>query len=170
MEAVKQIIRIPRTFFRLLYFVLIMNDGIPAGITKPTGEDAPEGFTKNYVTVFKGYFCKYVCQKSWDNFYEEEVLLNEELRTNARAIFNEQTEEEFHNARYDNNTDYARLARYVLDCLVREGLLTKEKQQRRDSTYLRTPKLNEICPQIVKFALPVIQPMVEEYDQRRQQP
>ena len=147
----------------------IVNEGIPAGRPKPTGEDAPEGFTKNYVTVFKGYFCKYVCQNSWDNFYEEEVLLNEELRTNARAIFNERTEEEFHNARYDNNADYARLAKYVLDCLVRQGLLTKEKQQRRDSTYLRSPKLNEICPQIVKFALPVIQPMVEEYD-RRQQP
>ena len=88
-----------------------MNDGIPAGIAKPTGEDAPEGFTKNYVTVFKGYFC----QRSWDNFYEEEVLLNEELRTNARAIFNERTEEEFHNERYDNNADYARLAKYVLD-------------------------------------------------------
>lgn len=84
-----------------------MNDGIPAGIAKPTGEDAPEGFTKNSVTVFKGYFCKYVCQKSWNNFYED-VLLNEELRTNAKAIFNERTEEEFHNARYDNNADYAR--------------------------------------------------------------
>jgi hypothetical protein len=167
---VLQIIRIPRTFFRLLYFVLIINDEIPTGIAKPTGGDAPEGFTKNCVTVFKGYFCKYVCQKSWDNFYEEEVLLNEELRTSARAIFNERTEEEFHNARYDNNADYARLARYVLDCLVLQGLLTKEEQQRRDSTYLRTPKLNEICPQIVKFALPVIQPMVEEYDRRRQQP
>lgn len=131
MEAVKQLIRIPRTFFRLLYFVLIMNDGIPAGIPKPTEEDAPEGFTKNCVTVFKGYFCKYVCQKSWDNFYEEEVLLNEELRTNARAIFNERTEEEFHNARYDNNADYARLAKYVLDCLVRQGLLTRETTTKR---------------------------------------
>ncbi len=78
-----------QNIFRLLYFVLIMNDGIPAGNTKPTGEDAPEGFTKNYLTVFKGYFCKYVCQKSWDSFDEEEVLLNEELRTNARATKNQ---------------------------------------------------------------------------------
>jgi hypothetical protein len=46
---------------------------IPAGSPHVPGEDAPEGFTKNYVTVFKGYFCKYVCKQAWDNFYEEEV-------------------------------------------------------------------------------------------------
>jgi hypothetical protein len=56
-----------------------MNDQIPP----PTG---PEAFTKNYVALFKGYFCKYVCQKEWDNFYEEDILMNEELRNNARAV------------------------------------------------------------------------------------
>jgi hypothetical protein len=56
-----------------------MNDQI----TPPTG---PEGFTKNYVAVFKGYFCKYVCEKEWDNFYEEDILMNEELRNNASTI------------------------------------------------------------------------------------
>jgi hypothetical protein len=29
---------------------------IAAGIPKIPGEDAPEGFTKNYVAVFKGFF------------------------------------------------------------------------------------------------------------------
>jgi len=37
---VLQIVRIPGTFFRSLYFVLIMNDEVPAGIAKPPGEDA----------------------------------------------------------------------------------------------------------------------------------
>src|SRR2546430_15728109 len=32
------------------------------------------------LAVFKSYFCKYVCQKEWDNFYEEDILMNEELR------------------------------------------------------------------------------------------
>ena len=63
----------------------VMNDQIPPGIPQPIGVDAPEGFTKNYITIFKGYFCKSVCQKEWDNFYEEDVLMNEELRNNARA-------------------------------------------------------------------------------------
>jgi hypothetical protein len=60
-----------------------MNDQIPPPI-------GPKGFTKNYVSVFKGYFCKYVCQKEWDNFYEEDILMNKELRDNARAVINEQ--------------------------------------------------------------------------------
>jgi hypothetical protein len=61
-----------------------MNDQIQPPI-------GPEGFTKNYVAVFKGYFCKYVCQKEWDNFYED-ILLNEELRNNARSAINELNE------------------------------------------------------------------------------
>jgi hypothetical protein len=56
------------------------NTQIPSGIPKPVGEDAPEGFTKNEVTIFKGYFCRYICQKDWDNFYEEQVFMNEELK------------------------------------------------------------------------------------------
>ena len=91
-----------------------MNDQI----LPPTG---PEGFTKNYVAVFKGYFCKYVCQKEWDNFYEEDILMNEELRNNARSVINEQSEGEFHNALYDSNAGYALLVRYVLDSLVNQA-------------------------------------------------
>jgi hypothetical protein len=60
---------------------------------------------------------KYACQKSRDNFHYAEILLNKELRDNARAIFNDQTEEEFHNALYDNYADYAPLVKYVLDWL-----------------------------------------------------
>lgn len=75
---------------------------IPSGIPKPTGEEAPEGFTKNEVTIFKGYFCKYMCEKAWDNFHEEQVFMNEELRKNAKAVFNEQSEAEFHRALYDS--------------------------------------------------------------------
>ena len=82
-----------------------MAERILAGIPQIPGEGAPEGFTRNYVNVFKGYFCKFACQKNWDNFHEEEVLLNKELRDNARAVFNEQTEQEFHNALYDKDAD-----------------------------------------------------------------
>lgn len=146
-----------------------MTEEIPAGIPQIPGQGAPEGFTKNYVTVFKGYFCKYMCQESRDNFYSEKVLLNQELRNNAKAIFNKKTEEEFHNALYDNDNDYARLVEYELECLVNQGLLTEEKHEGRDSTFWKTPKLYALCPEIVRYDLPGIQDMVEEYDRQHQQ-
>jgi hypothetical protein len=139
---------------------------IPAGIPQIPGEGATEGFTRNYVTILKGYFCKYICQQSWDNFYEETVLLNVELRKYARAVYNEQTEEEFHNALYDNDADYTRLAKYVLQGLVNQGLLTEEKHEVRDSTYWKTAKLNALCSQIVDVILPGIDSLVEEYDKQ----
>jgi hypothetical protein len=138
---------------------------IPAGIPQIPGEDAPEGFTKNYVTVFKGYFCRYACQKSWDNFHYAEILFNQELRDNARAIYNEQTEEEFHNALYDDDADYARLVRYVLDCLVRQGMFTEEKRGGLEY-YYKTVKLYALCPQIVDVILPGIDSLVEQYDRQ----
>jgi hypothetical protein len=137
-----------------------MNDQI----TPPTG---PEGFTKNYVAVFKGYFCKYVCKKEWYNFYKD-ILMNEELRDNARAVINKQSEGEFHNALYDSNAGYALLVRYVLDSLVNQALFKEEREEGRHSVYLRTDKLKALCPEILRIILPVIDPLVEEYDRRRQ--
>ena len=64
---------------------------IPAGIPNVAGVDAPEGFTRNYVTISMGYFCKYACKQEWDSFYEPDVLMNQELRDNARVIFIEKT-------------------------------------------------------------------------------
>jgi hypothetical protein len=101
-------------------------------ITQLTG---PEGFTKNYVAVFKSYFCKYVCQKEWDNFYEEDILMNEELRDNARAVINEQSEGEFQGALYDSNSGYALLVRYVLDSLVDQALFKEERGRKTFSLF-----------------------------------
>jgi glutamyl-tRNA(Gln) amidotransferase subunit E len=142
--------------------------GIPAGIPQIPGQDAPEGFTRNEVNVIKGYFCKFACQKDWDNFHKEDVLLNEELRDNARALFNEQTEPEFRNALYDNDSDYSRLAEFVFAELIAQGLFREEEHEGRDSTYWKTSKFKALCPKILKFILPIIDPLVEEYD--RQQP
>jgi hypothetical protein len=138
---------------------------IPAGIPQIPGQGAPEGFTRNYVTAFKGYFCKYACNQSQDNFHYSEILLNKELRENAKAIYNEQTEEEFHNALYDNDADYARLVKYVLASLIKQGMLTEEKRGGLDY-YWKTPKLFALCPQIVQVILPVIDPLLEEYDRQ----
>ena len=85
--------------------------------------------------VFKGYFCKYVCQKEWDNFYEEDILMNEELRDNARAVINKQSEGGFQGALYDSNAGYALLVRYVLDSLVNQALFKEEREEGRHSVY-----------------------------------
>lgn len=138
---------------------------IPAGIPQIPGEGAPEGFTRNYVNVFKGYFCKYACLKSWDNFHYAEILLNKELRDNAKAIYNDQTEEEFHNALYDNDEDYARLVKYVLNSLINQGMFTEEERGGLDY-YWKTTKLHNLCPQIVQVHLPSIDFLVEEYDKQ----
>jgi hypothetical protein len=139
---------------------------IPAGIPNVAGVDAPEGFTRNYVTIFKSYFCKYACDKEWDSFYEPDVLMNEELRNNAKAVFNERTEEEFHNALYDNDADYAHLVRYVVDCLVRQGLLREERKGEGNTVYWRTDKMKALCPEIIRVGLPVIDDLVRKYDSR----
>jgi hypothetical protein len=138
---------------------------IPAGIPLIPGLDAPEGFTKNDVNVVKGYFCKYACKSSQDNFHKEDILLNEELRDNAKALFNEQTEQEIRNALYDNDSDYSRLAKFVVEKLIAQGLIREEEHAGRDPTYCKTSKLKAHCPEILKYILYIFP---EEYD--RQQP
>ena len=64
--------------------------------------------------------------------------MNEELRNNARAVINEQSEREFHNALYDSNAAYALLVRYVLDSLVNQVLFKEEREEGRHSVYLGT--------------------------------
>jgi hypothetical protein len=54
--------------------------------------DLPEGFNENEIHIFKGYFCKFMCQSNWDNFYEEQVFLNDALKEHARASYNNETE------------------------------------------------------------------------------
>ena len=54
-----------------------------------------EGFTGKEVYLFKNYFCKHMCENEWDNFYEDQIFLNDEFRTDARAIFNEETHKDF---------------------------------------------------------------------------
>jgi hypothetical protein len=107
-----------------------------------------------------------MCQQAWDNFNEEKVFMNDDLRKNARAVFNKESEEEFHIALYDSDADYSRLARFVLDCLVSRRLLLKEEYPGRDPTYWRTQKLKELCPKITDFDLPVIDPLVDDYERQ----
>jgi uncharacterized protein YqeY len=124
--------------------------------------------TRNDVNVVKGHFCKFACKSNRDNFDKEDILLNEELRNNASALFNEKTEQEIRNALDDNDSDYSRLVRFVSTELIAQGLFREEEHEGRDSTYWKTSKLKALCPKILKFILPIIDPLVEEYD--RQQP
>jgi hypothetical protein len=133
-------------------------------LPKVPGEDAPEGFNQNEVLIYKGYFCKFMCQQKWDNFNKEQVFMNEQLRGNARALFNKESEEGFHDALYDNDAGYSRLAEVVLNNLVSRGLLEREEKPDREPTYWRTQKLKDLCPKIMASDLPVIDRLVDDYD------
>jgi KAP-like P-loop domain-containing protein len=109
-------------------------------------EKAPEGFARNDVNVVKGYFCKFACKSNRDNFYKEDILLNEELRDNARALFTEQTEQEIRNALDDNDSYYSRLVRFVSAELIAQGLFREEEHEGRDPAYWKTSKLKALCP------------------------
>jgi hypothetical protein len=141
-----------------------MADRIPAGIPQVPGQGAPEGFIRNEVFIFKGYFCKFACQKNWDNFHEEEVLLNKELWENAKKVFNEQ---EIHNALYDKDADYSRLVKFVLTELIAKGVIREEKHEGRDSTYWKTSMFAALCPKILEVILPDIDAFVEEYNEQQ---
>jgi hypothetical protein len=130
-------------------------------LPKVPGEDAPEGFNRNEVLVYKGYFCKFMCQKEWDNFSEEQIFLNQELKENARALYNEESEKAFLEEIFDQDAEYQRLTRFVLNSTLSQGLLERE-----ETTYWKTSKLKELCPKILAYDLPVIDPLVDEYDKQ----
>jgi hypothetical protein len=124
---------------------------------KVPGEDAPEGFNRDEVISYTGYISKFMCQVERDSFDEEEVIKNEELREIARAVFNEQSQEDF-------LAGYSRLARYILDWLIGRGLLKKEESPDRNPTYWKTQKCKDLCPRILEFELPIIDRLVDDYD------
>ena len=134
-------------------------------VPKVSGEDAPEGFTKNEVLIYKGYFCKFMCKKEWDNFYEYQVFENDELKEYARAIYNEETYVDFFEKIFDSDADYQRITKFVMGSLVNQDLLTRELESDGKSYYyLKTSKLKALCPKISKVILPVIDFLVEQYE------
>jgi hypothetical protein len=141
-----------------------MTSDVP--VPKITGDDAPEGFNKNEVLVYKGYFCKYMCQKEWDNFSEEKVFLNDELRDNARALYNQESEKAFVEEIFESETNYQQMTRFVVNSLVDIGLLEKEEKP-GEIIYWRTSKLKDLCPMILSYDLPVIDALVIDYDKSR---
>jgi predicted transcriptional regulator len=103
-----------------------------------------------------------------ENSLQNMKNLVENIKNKEPLLRNEKSEVEFHKALYDNDVDYARLARYIINCLVGRGLLVEENHDGEDSTYWRTDKLKTLCPEILKYTLPVIDPIVDEYDSRHQ--
>jgi hypothetical protein len=141
-----------------------MTADVPA--PKVPGEDAPGGFNRNEVLVYKEYFCKYMCQNNWDNFSDMEVFSNEQLKENARALYNKESEETFLEEIFEPDAGYQRMARFVVDSLVKQGLLEREEKP-NEAIYLRTSKLKELCSKILAYNLPVIDALVEEYNKQK---
>ena len=49
---------------------------------------------------------------------------------------------------------------------LQQGLIREEKHEGSDPPYWKTAKFKELCPKIVDVVLPVIDPLVEEYDKQ----
>jgi hypothetical protein len=132
---------------------------IHIGIPKVSGQDGiPEPFNLNDVLIFKGKFCKYICNQEWDNFNEEEMLLNPEIKQSILA--SAYNEEFIHKAVYDNNELFAKLAKHVFKSLIEQGLLEEQKDEDQITVYWKTNKLKALCPEIVRHADVVIDKMV----------
>ena len=125
----------------------------------------PEGFNASDIHIFEGYFCKFMCKNNWDNFYEVQVYTNDEFKTHARAIYNNESERDSMEKIFDADADYQRMTRYVITSLVNQDLLTKELESDGSSySYWKTSKLKELCPNILAVGLPSIDFLVDEYD------
>jgi hypothetical protein len=125
----------------------------------------PKDSNESEIHIFKGYFCKFMCQKEHDNFYEHQIFDNDEFKTYAGAIYNKETEEDFLEKIFDSDAEYQKMTRFVIGDLVNKGLL--DKKVKPDGTvleYQKTSKLKAICPEILGVGLPSIDYLVEKYD------
>jgi hypothetical protein len=128
-----------------------------------------DGFNVIEERLYKGYFCKFVCQKEWDDFHDEQVFMNDEFIKNARAVFNEQSLQGFLDALLEDNSKYLLFARRMLDALIRRDLFVKEENNPQlGTTYWRTDKLKDLCPTVLQFQFPVIDSLVDVYDKQHE--
>ena len=138
-------------------------DNVP--VPKVPGDNAPEGSNVNEVHIYKAYFCKYMCQSEHDNFYEDQIFNNDEFKTQARAIYNEETQKDFLDKIFDSDAEYQKMTRFVISSLENQGLLTREVESDGSTyAYRKTSKLRELCPKILGVDLPSIDFLVDEYD------
>jgi hypothetical protein len=141
------------------------SDDVP--LPKVVGDNAPKGSNINEVRIYKGYFCKFMCQHDWDNFNELQVFTNDEFKTHARAIYNDETERVFMENIFDSDAEFQKMTRFVIETLVNLGLLTKRLESDGSTyTYYKTSKLKELCPKIMEVGLPSIDFLVDKHDSR----
>lgn len=125
----------------------------------------PKDSNESEIHIFKGYFCKFMCQKEHDNFYEHQIFDNDEFKTYAGAIYNKETEEDFLEKIFDSDAEYQKMTRFVIDSLVSQGLL--DKKLKPDGTileYQRTSIMKALCPEILAVALPSIDYLIDKYN------
>ena len=120
---------------------------------------------RNDVYVFKNYFIKHMCENEQDNFYEDGVFSNDEFRTHARTIYNEETKKDFLEKIYDQDANYQKMIRGVIDSLVNRGLLRREEMaDRATNEYWKTDLLKELCPEVRRAQSPDIDAILDKHN------
>jgi hypothetical protein len=146
-------------------------DPIPAGVTKPSGDDIPKPFNENDVRAWIGRFLKDLCREERTRFFPSDFLLNEEMQQ-ANAYDAQEKEK----ALYNKDHVYRKLSSYCLEQLTERLVLnrTSVRDPTDDLEYTTYDKtdllLNVICTKVNEISgLPDIDKILEVYKRHRPQ-
>jgi hypothetical protein len=127
-----------------------------SSIRKPSGIDAPEPWNFNDTIVWKGIICKFICEKKKRTFYLSELLSYDKIPVMAGAY----NQNDIKNAIHDDEGDFRKLIDHCLNWLKVNTLI--EVQENTSSVlYNTTSRLESLCPEIIKYQLPVLDPVIE---------
>lgn len=125
-------------------------------IPKPSGIDPPERWNFNDTIVWKAIICKFICDTKRGTFQLSELLSYDKIPIMAGAY----NQDEIRNSIYDDKTMFRELINYCMNWLEENDLIKIQKNN-LTITYKATSRLESLCKEIVKYQLPVIDPVIE---------
>lgn len=112
---------------------------------------SPAGFSDaNEIIVWQALICKYMCKKNIDNFRKADFLqtiISGDIQMPLALV-----EDEMKKAIDDEHHHYSVIIKECLEWMHNNGLLNDECQ--------KTHRLRAICPEILKYDMPVIEVLV----------
>jgi hypothetical protein len=113
----------------------------------------PAGFSDaNEIIIWQALICKYMCKEKIDNFRKPNFLGT--IISGEIQMPNALDEDELKMAIEDEHHHYSVLIKQCLERMNNNGLLNDE--------YQKTDMLRVICPEILKYDMPVIEVLIKE--------
>jgi hypothetical protein len=123
---------------------------------KPSGIDPPEPWNFNDTIVWKAIICKFICETKRRSFELSELLSYDKIPIMAGAY----NQDEIRKSIHDDKTMFRELINYCMNWLEVNDLIKIQKNN-LTITYNATSRLESLCKEIVKYQLPVIDPVIE---------